>query len=597
MMTKKKRTTILIVIILLVLLILGTTFILLYINTDMFKSSQTLFVKYLGKNSDNIKALETILNNTTYDEQLQTSPYNDNIEVSVNYTQNIGTTDENTNNSINQLKVTVEGQTDKNNGYDYRDVKLLKNGEQVSQVELLHSSNNYGIKFTDLFDQYVASENTNLKELFKKIGYSDEQIENIPDTVNFDEDILSELKFSDEEVLSLEEKYVGIVAENVSSTNFSKQSNQTVSINEQDYITNAYVLTLTKEQLNNIYINLLQAVEQDETILGKIDSIQNKINEITLGNSNINLRDETINRIDRIIQRINQSNIGSDETKIIVYESDGQTVRTRIETQDYQVNIDCLQLQDSTFAELLVSNDEGERYRITLDCNLTDISVKIQNNENTSTMTFEKSEEINNQFRDQKYNLEYQIDDKRVNVNISRTTEVTQNIGNVQNFNEENAVILSKLEEASAQEITNIVRTGLDTELETIRQEIGYQDIEQMLKDIGFIQDTTVLGSTGITETEKTRFNSTFELLQGENLSGENVTNSIQTIKNNIGDMEVVSDNELRLTIVRSNPNEEVVNTLTTFLADSGNNEYNIKVGYEENGLVNQLILTIVEDE
>ena len=597
MMTKKKRTTILIVIILLVLLILGTTFILLYINTDMFKSSQTLFVKYLGKNSDNIKALETILNNTTYDEQLQTSPYNDNIEVSVNYTQNIGTTDENTNNSINQLKVTVEGQTDKNNGYDYRDVKLLKNGEQVSQVELLHSSNNYGIKFTDLFDQYVASENTNLKELFKKIGYSDEQIENIPDTVNFDEDILSELKFSDEEVLSLEEKYVGIVAENVSSTNFSKQSNQTVSINEQDYITNAYVLTLTKEQLNNIYINLLQAVEQDETILGKIDSIQNKINEITLGNSNINLRDETINRIDRIIQRINQSNIGSDETKIIVYESDGQTVRTRIETQDYQVNIDCLQLQDSTFAELLVSNDEGERYRITLDCNLTDISVKIQNNENTSTMKFEKSEEINNQFRDQKYNLEYQIDDKRVNVNISRTTEVTQNIGNVQNFNEENAVILSKLEEASAQEITNIVRTGLDTELETIRQEIGYQDIEQMLKDIGFIQDTTVLGSTGITETEKTRFNSTFELLQGENLSGENVTNSIQTIKNNIGDMEVVSDNELRLTIVRSNPNEEVVNTLTTFLADSGNNEYNIKVGYEENGLVNQLILTIVEDE
>ena len=597
MMTKKKRTTILIVIILLVLLILGTTFILLYINTDMFKSSQTLFVKYLGKNSDNIKALETILNNTTYDEQLQTSPYNDNIEVSVNYTQNIGTTDENTNNSINQLKVTVEGQTDKNNGYDYRDVKLLKNGEQVSQVELLHSSNNYGIKFTDLFDQYVASENTNLKELFKKIGYSDEQIENIPDTVNFDEDILSELKFSDEEVLSLEEKYVGIVAENVSSTNFSKQSNQTVSINEQDYIANAYVLTLTKEQLNNIYINLLQAVEQDETILGKIDSIQNKINEITLGNSNINLRDETINRIDRIIQRINQSNIGSDETKIIVYESDGQTVRTRIETQDYQVNIDCLQLQDSTFAELLVSNDEGERYRITLDCNSTDISVKIQNNENTSTMTFEKSEEINNQFRDQKYNLEYQIDDKRVNVNISRTTEVTQNIGNVQNFNEENAVILSKLEEASAQEITNIVRTGLDTELETIRQEIGYQDIEQMLKDIGFIQDTTVLGSTGITETEKTRFNSTFELLQGENLSGENVTNSIQTIKNNIGDMEVVSDNELRLTIVRSNPNEEVVNTLTTFLADSGNNEYNIKVGYEENGLVNQLILTIVEDE
>ena len=208
MMTRKKRRTILIVIILLVLLIIGVTFILLYLNTDMFKSNQTLFVKYLGKNSDNLKAIENVLNNTTYDEQLQTSPYNDNVEASINYTQNIGTTDENTNNSINQLKVSVDGQTDKNSGYDYRNVKLLKNDEQVAQVELLHSSNNYGIKFTDLFTQYVVSENTNLKELFKKIGYTDEQIENIPDTITLDEDILGKLRFSDEEVSSLAEKFV-----------------------------------------------------------------------------------------------------------------------------------------------------------------------------------------------------------------------------------------------------------------------------------------------------------------------------------------------------------------------------------------------------
>ena len=62
MMTRKKRRVILVVIILLILVILAATFVILYLNTDMFKSNQTLFVKYLGKNADNVKALESILN-------------------------------------------------------------------------------------------------------------------------------------------------------------------------------------------------------------------------------------------------------------------------------------------------------------------------------------------------------------------------------------------------------------------------------------------------------------------------------------------------------------------------------------------------------
>lgn len=593
MMTRKKRRTILVVIIVLILIILASVFVVLYLNTDMFKSSQTLFVKYLGKNADNIKALETIINSTDYDEQLKTSPYNDSVELNVNYRQDIGTTEENTNNTINQLKVTVEGQTDNNTGYDYRDIKLLRNDEQVAQAEYLHSSNNYGIKFSDLFNQYIVSENTNLKELFRKIGYTDEQLQNIPDTITLDEDILNELKFSDEEVESLVEKYFGMIAQNVSNTNFSKQSNQTVTINNQNFIANAYILTLTKEQLNNIYINILQNIEQDETILAKVDILQNKINELSLGNINLDLRENLINRINVTIQKIRQNNIGTDETRIIVYESGEQTIRTRIETQNYQVNIDCLQNQ---FAEVLVANGENERYKFTLNNASDNLSIKFQNNNEESIITFERSEEINNQNRKQDYNLVYQVDDKEINVNISRTTQILQSINSVQSFNNENAVMLNTLEDAQAQEIINMVKTGLDTELERIRQEIVYEDIEQMLKDIGLVRDSTILDSSGITETEKNRFNSTFELLQGENLTGENVSSSIQTIKDNIGDMDIVSDAELRLNIVRSQPNEEVVNAIIDFLDNHKNNQYNISVEYDENGLVNQLILTIIKN-
>lgn len=595
MMTRKKRRVFLIVIIVVILLILATTFVVLYLNTDMFKSSKTLFAKYMGENADNLKALENIISKTEYDMQLETNPYNETIEAKVNYTQNIGTTEENTNNGINQLKVTIEGQTDNNNQYDYRTIKLLKNDEQVSQAEYLHSGSNYGIKFSDLFNQYLVSGNTNLKELFRKIGYSEEELQNIPDTITLNTNFLNDMKFSDEELTSLGEKYIGIVNQNILDTNFSKQSRQTITIDGQNYIANAYILSLTKEQLNNIYVNLLQAIEEDETILGKIDILQNKIDEVTLGNNSINLREDLISSIDRTINRINQSNIGSDETRIIVYESEGETLRTRVETQDYQTNIDYINISGKTFFEILVSNGESEKYRITLNYDSNTLNIEVNDSEKATAFTFNKTEEINNQSRKQNYDLIYEVSDKKVDINVIRNTEI-KSINNMESFNNENAVMLNTLDETQTQEIINTVRTSLDSELETIRQEVKYQDIEQMLIELGLMKDSTVLGSEGITETEKNRFNADFELLQGENIAGESVVRSIQSVKGNIANMEVVSDNELRLTIMRNQGNEEIVNTLTTFLEDSRNNKYNISVQYDENGLVNQLILTIVED-
>lgn len=597
MMTKKKRQTVLIGIIILVLLICVLLFILIYLNTDMFKSNKTLFAKYLGENLDNINSLEEIFSLTEYDEQLANNPYNEEIELRVNYTQDIGTTAENNDNNINQLIITLEGQTDNNNQYDYRNVNLLNNNEQTMQVELLHTYDNYGIRFSDLFNQYIVVENTNLKELFEKIGYTDEQLENIPDSITLNEEILDEFKFSDEEIESLKEKYVEIISQSLSNDNFQKQSNQIITINGQNYTTNAYILTLTKEQLNNIYINILESIEDDEIIIAKIENLQNKIDELTLGNNNLNLKETLINKIDKQIQLINQSNIGSDETRIIVYTSEGETIRTSIETEEYQINLDFIQTESETFLELLVVENGSEIYQITLKNTSSSLNVTIQDNNEDSTFSLERTQQINNQTRDENYSLIYEIDDQKVNVRMSRSTEIIQTIENQQSFDDENAVMLNSLEDNQVQEILDRVKTGLDYELEIVREEIEYQDIEEMLVNLGLIQNTNILESDGITETEKNRYNSTFELLQGENLSGENVSRAIQTISSNIGDLEVVSDTELRLNIVRSEGNEEIVETLTTFLDEKGNNEYNISLEYDEDGLVSQFIITIVEDE
>ena len=594
MMTRKKRITLIIVIVVLVLLIIGGIFTFLYLNTDMFKSNQTLFVKYLGKNSENIQDLQNIINKTEYDELLKTNPYNVTSEIKVNYTQNVGTTEENNNNSINQLKMTIEGQTDNNNNYDYRNIKLLKNDEQVMQNEILHTSNSYGIKFTDLFNQYVVVENENLKDLLKRIGYTDEQIEFVPNSIDFSDNIIEEIKFSNEDIESLINKYTSIITQNIGKTSFRRQKNQVVEINGQNYLANAYSLVLTKEQLNNVYINILENLKEDEIILNKIDEIQNKINQLTLGENNQDLKNEFTQKIDLTIGRIRQTNIGTEETKIIVYENSGKTISTSIQTQEYQINLNCL----NGYNELVFNENDTVTYKITIENVDNKLAINIENNKNQKkSLSIERTYEENDKKKDENYKVLYEIDDRRLEANINKTTEIAPIMDNAQIFNNDNAVILNKLEDSMMKEIINRVQTGLNEKIESVKQQINYPDIEQMLKDFEIMQNSEILSSSGITETEKNRFNSSFELLKGEDLSGKDISASIQSVKNNLSTVEIVNNNELKIGVSRNQSNEENVNVLINFFDENQNEKYDIDVEYDENGLVNQLIIKEVKDE
>ena len=594
MMTIKKRITLIIVIVVLVLLIIGGIFTFLYLNTDMFKSNQTLFVKYLGKNSENIQDLQNIVNKTEYDELLKTNPYNVTSEIKVNYTQNVGTTEENNNNSINQLKMTIEGQTDNNNNYDYRNIKLLKNDEQVMQNEILHTSNNYGIKFTDLFNQYVVVENENLKDLLKRIGYTDEQIEFVPNSIDFSDNIIEEIKFSNEDIESLINKYTSIITQNIGETSFQRQKNQVVEINGQNYLANAYSLVLTKEQLNNVYINILENLKEDEIILNKIDEIQNKINQLTLGENNQDLKNEFTQKIDLTIGRIRQTNIGTEETKIIVYENNGETISTSIQTQEYQISLNCL----NGYNELVFNENDTVTYKITIENVDNKLAINIENNKNQKkSLSIERTYEENDKKKDENYKVLYEIDDKRLETNINKTIEIAPIMENAQVFNNDNAVVLNNLEDSMMKEIINRVQTGLNENIETVKQQINYQDIEQMLKDFEIMQNSEILSSSGITETEKNRFNSSFELLKGEDLSGKDISASIQSVKNNLSTVEIVNNNELKIGVSRNQSNEENVNVLINFFDENQNEKYDIDVEYDENGLVNQLIIKEVKDE
>lgn len=597
-MTRKKRWTLIIVIILFILLILSVVGVLLYINTDMFKSPQTLFLKYAGNGIENLGTITREVYNE-YDEQLKTNPYTSNMQIRVNYLENLGTTAENTNNSINNLQLYVEGKTNKQAQYDYKNIKLLKDNNQKMVIEYLQENNKYGLRFTDLFNQFAMVENSNLKNLFKNVGYTDEEIANIPDSVTIDNNLLDDLSFSDEEIENLKEKYSDIITQNIGKDNFSKLMNQNVTINNQKYITSAYALTLTKEQLNDIFISVLENLKQDDIILSKIDNIQNKINLITLyrQDSSVNIKEEFVNKIDQEIQKINQNNIGSDQTQIIIYEMEGQTARISVKTAEYEINMDYLGNLQNNFAQITWKKGENTS-EITLEKNSqeVDLSIQINNEEGkTKTITFKQTNKIENQNETKNYNLIYEDDEQRVNANILQNISIVQNLEDQITTNEENAITLNTLEQTQLQGILNNIQTSLNSKLELLRQDINTNDISNMLINIGLIRDGSVLQSTGITETEKNRYNSKYELLQGENLKGDDISKIVDTIKANLINLEIISPQELKLQIDRHQGNEEMSTILKNFLEDNSNQEYNLRVEYDDDGLVNALILTMVE--
>lgn len=589
-----------IVSIIILLLIIAVTLILLYINTDMFKSNTTLFSKYLGQNVENIESLYSEIGKSEYDELLNENKYETETQLKVNYAENVGTSSENTQNSVNQLKLRIDGQTDKNNQYNSQDINLLRNDEKVTEVEYIQNGNTYGLKFSDMFNQYVLVDNENLKELFEKAGYSEEELKNIPDQIEFNNEIKDIFQFSEEEKENIKSKYINIINSDITKENFSKQKNQTIQIDGKNIKVNSYILTLTKEQLNNIYIKILEEVKQDETILTKIDKIQELLEKYQ-PNETMNLREQFMEEVEGLITDITKNNIGQDEVKVIVYESNRTTVKTVIQTPDYEINMDLLSHQLGNYLQVDYKENTSEIDKIlTYKKENGEFSIVFQSKENESETEYSlvNSERIDGNNCVKNMVAKYEDDSNKVEAIMEQKIAIVDNFENEVSLDDENSINLSKLEAEQLVAVLDRVNEGVSQKINEITTTVvNKEDLLNVLKVIGIVKEEETLQSSGVTETERNRFNSKFEILQGENLEGEAMLNLIEAVKQNLISMEVVSNTELRLKLDTLNKNEQVANTLSAFFEENKDQKYNAKVEYDETtGLASDILLTMVEE-
>lgn len=595
MMPKKKKKTIIIVSIIMLILILAITFILLYLKTDMFKSNQTLFVKYLGKNTENIDEMYRLFNNSEFEEKLKTNKYTSDSQFKINYVKGIGTTSESTENNINKLKLKFNSEVDATNNFNHQNIEVLNNDQSAVKVEYVQNSDTYAIKLSDLFQKYILVENSNLKDLFKKLGYTDEQLQNIPD--KFESSNLKDIfKFTDEEKETLKNRYINVFSKNVSEQNFSKQSNQTIEINGQRMKANGYILKLTKEQLNTVYLQILEVLKQDEMILSKIDNIQS---EIMANAEQSKLKDAFVEEIDEMISNINENNIGQEETSISIYESNGKTVSTMIKTTTYEISLDWIINDTEAFAQLIYQEMENDiNTTISLNKKQDDTNLEIVNTEadDVKTITFVDNKKYNDNNGSRATTIRYENGTNRLEANIEQNIKIVENFKNEINFNSDNSIKLNTLDQDQLQEVMNIVTSGVTEKIQSLSEVINQEDIYEILIGMNILKEEEKIEGIGVTETERNRFNSKFELLPGEELRKEDIIKIIDIIKDNLIDMEVASNTVLKLRLDQNNNNNDIVTTLTNYIEKNDSNIYDVSIEYDEGtGLIKYIILTIVQ--
>lgn len=616
MMARKTRIAMITVVIsLLVITIIGIL-VFLYLETDVFKTNETLFTKYLAQNFEELDNLKNNSNSTTKS-LLENSKYTSKIDGQIEYIENKDTSDENKNSSVNNIKLKINVQKDNQNKYKYYDMAIQNENEKLLGVEYIKTQGKQGIRLNGI-QQFVSTQNEE-NEILKEFNIK--TIDKLTSSIDID----SIISFSEEEKQTIKNNYMNILKSNISKDKYHKQSKALITVNNKDIQTNAYYISMTLEEYNNLYVKMLQQLEKDEILLAKIDAIEEQLKEY---NAEENLKDKIIEKINEKIKKIQDNNIGNDEVKITVYENNGKTVRTSIENGTDKLALDFYNEASMKITQTKMEDVVKEKtIKIEKQKKDTQINTMIEysnSEENQEKYNITLNYEETNQNNNIQKNVELLIlnDKNQANLKINDTINIVDEFENEITLNEDN-VNIDELEDEQKSSISEILNENYKTQLSNVQSVANINDYKRMLQNLGIIKNDAVkLPSEGeITDTERKRFNSQFEFFASENLTSNNITELLNTATNNLGDIKVVlkdgniedldadklkssndsyeykkSISEILLYIKRNSNNEEKSKNLNEYLKDENNNKYTVSIEYDNDGLTS-LIRAKLQDE
>ena len=587
-----KNVKIIIISIIVLIVLISVVGVVLFFTTDLLKSSEVLFKKYLAKDVQNISEVLDISHEEEFLDYLIKNDYTSSSDISLKYL-------ENQNDEEEEYIISEEGTSKSSDKKAYSRIKTTYNDEKLMDVELLRQDNLYGFKLANVVQQFVSVENASVSYFISSIGHKGQYFS---EKLNLDDIVFSGLlKFSDEEINSLINTYSEAIFSDIDKKNFSSKRNVMITLNNGESLTtNAYSLTLTQNDLDKIYKKILNQAMNDEIILNKIQEIDNKIREAGFNEpQGESLKEIYISKLEDIYDSIEYKGEDNRQTVFTVYSFKGNTVRTSMKTENYEYQID-----------LSLTNGK-------------DISLKSIKNtaEGTDTKTYIIGYNLENeqysrnlQYTDDNQNLKINIDFEKtidgysvksklaytsnkiysINVDLNANIKDAPNASVSKSFKSKTNIVLNNYENR-VEEILNSLKARTIQSLEGSYQKINTKLLNNILIWLDDREQKIEEENKNNLELQKEKFNNQFVLYEGEDLKLEHIQKLLNVVSKNISDYEVVNGKKIKILIQENSQNTNKINEITNALTDQYT--YNVHINYSSTGYVESVEISVFEQE
>ena len=588
MQDNKIKIIIIILIVLIFLVGIGGT--VLYFTTDMLKSSKVLFQKYIAQDMQNIVDVFEVSKEEQNIDLLRKSDYKEATNATLKYLEK-----ENDEQEVYTIK--EEGINKAQENSSYRNISMLYGDNVLMSVDLLSQNNTFGFRLANLVQQFVSVQNATVPYFVSSMGLDGSIFQETLKGV----DVAGLLDFSDEEVEQLTNTYMSLVLKDLDKAHYSSKRNSIITLNNKESVTtNAYTLTITKNELDKLYKKLLNQAINDNIILAKLDSIDSKIKEAGFKEAEgKSLKEQYISNLKEIVDGLEYQGEDSRKISVTVYEQKGRTVRTLIKTENAEYEID---LDSSNGKKLSLKTTEitGEEKKIKL------YTLGKTDNEQGRNREFSYSDEnqnlevaLNTVQTDSEIAVDTNVNYKSTDITSIDFTSKTQielsaNEAIPINFDETNNILLNNYEGDRILSILDSLKNRAIASFEQSQSIINTKLLNNIILKIDEKEQRQQQQEKDDEELKKEKFNNKFILYEGENVEQEYVQKLIKTVSENMEDYQVVSGTQIKILIKEGVKNEQKANEILTAI-DSSKNTFNIKLNYDEQGYVNSIDITVYE--
>lgn len=455
MRRRGNKVLIILVTVISIFVITGGVFAYIYFYTDILKSGQELFAKYLIQNLEELNETISLNEVNEIEEKLKQSKYEENMTISY---AKVDRTEI-------KSQITIDTQKDPINKKAYGILSLIAEGlENSLEVEYMKEDNMYSLRFTDAVKEFVTVENSNLKQLAMNLGLDEEMVERVPDTIDFEKFSLEKIKFTDDEINTEINKYSQLIYNNIPKEKYQKNKDTVITVNGKTITTNAYRLILNNQDLKNLELKLLETLKQDEIILKKLEKIDEILNEYELDS----IKENFVESIQKMRDSINKEETIEDKNIVItVYEENKKTVRIKLEEGNEYITVDTSEQEDKRQIDINYTNIDEENMQVSSKITFTKendnkLVMQFNNVVGEERNSFNISAELIENENNTQINVVIDIEDNQIT--FTRNINIVDEINFDVTLNNTNSIILNNLSSERLSYIFNLLSGRLNTE-------------------------------------------------------------------------------------------------------------------------------------